>query len=595
MHITELARPDGHERLLLGVDTAAGYRGIIAIHSTALGPAVGGARFWSYRSDDEAITDALRLARGMTYKNAMAGLPLGGGKSVIIGDNRRADRETLFSVHGRFVQSLGGEYVTAEDVGTSPADMEIVRRETPYVAGLVDRSGDPSPVTAHGVFRAIQASAYWRWGSSDLRGKTVAVQGVGHVGYYLCRELAAVGAKLIVSDIDAERVSRVSRELGATAVEPEAIYAVPADIFAPCALGGVLNDATIPRLKVEIVAGAANNQLLDERHGDQLAARGILFAPDYVANAGGVINGSRELLHYDEPSVRERVERIYDTMLDVYERAKVKGVSTNRAADEMAEERMRDAVEIRDSRFEIRDSTPNEVRIRTPASRISNLESRFVDLSHTLVHGMTTYPGLPGPVICDFMSRAQSRAKYAPGTEFHIGKIEMVANTGTYVDAPFHRFEQGKDLAELPLESLADLEAIVVRARNAGRAIGAERFAKLDVRGKAVLVDTGWSERWGTDGYLSGHPFLTRQAAELLVEGGAALVGIDSLNIDDTDDSHRPVHTALLGADIPVAEHLTGLERLPDRGARFFAVPVKVKAFGTFPVRAFAIVASASR
>jgi kynurenine formamidase len=215
----------------------------------------------------------------------------------------------------------------------------------------------------------------------------------------------------------------------------------------------------------------------------------------------------------------------------------------------------------------------------------------LLDLSHTVEQGMTTYPGLPAPIICDYLSREASRQRYSPGTEFHIGKIEMVANTGTYVDAPFHRFANGRDLSELPLESLADLDTVVVRPRAPDeRAIDADQFRGLDVRGKAVLVHTGWDRHWRTASYLSGHPFLTEHAAETLVRAGAALVGIDSLNIDDTDDGRRPVHTALLGADIPIAEHLTGLAALPERGARFFAAPVKVKAFGTFPVRAFAIV-----
>jgi kynurenine formamidase len=217
--------------------------------------------------------------------------------------------------------------------------------------------------------------------------------------------------------------------------------------------------------------------------------------------------------------------------------------------------------------------------------------SHLIDVSHAVEHGMITYKGLPAPVICDYLSREGSRARYAPGTEFHIGRIDMVANTGTYLDAPFHRFAGGKDLADLPLESLADLDLIVVRARGrAGRAIDATPFRGLELRGRAVLVDTGWSAHWRTDRYFEGHPFLTADAARVLTDGGAALVGIDSFNIDDTDDGTRPVHTTLLGADIPIAEHLTGLERLPDRGARFFAVPVKVRAFGTFPVRAFAAI-----
>src|SRR5438105_6309011 len=278
----------GHEQLVLCQDAASGYRGIIAIHSTVLGPALGGTRFWSYASDDEAIVDALRLARGMTYKNAVAGLNLGGGKSVIIGDNKTTSRELLFRAHGRFVDSLGGRYVTAEDVGTSTGDMDFVHMETDYVAGLAGASGDPSPVTAHGVFRAIQASARYTWGSDALDGRTVAIQGCGNVGHNLALELVRAGAKLVVTDIDPERVNRVAHETGARAVATDDIYSQAADIFAPCALGAVINDQTIPRLKVQIVAGAANNQLLADRHGDELEARGILYAPDYVANAGGV-------------------------------------------------------------------------------------------------------------------------------------------------------------------------------------------------------------------------------------------------------------------------------------------------------------------
>jgi arylformamidase len=213
----------------------------------------------------------------------------------------------------------------------------------------------------------------------------------------------------------------------------------------------------------------------------------------------------------------------------------------------------------------------------------------LIDLSHTVEHGMITYKGLPAPIVCDYLSRDASRKLYAPGTEFHIGKIEMVANTGTYLDSPFHRYADGKDLSGLPLERLADLEAVVVRWGRRGRAIGLSAFEGRPVRGKAVLIDTGWSAHWRTDRYFEGHPFLTRDAAEYLREAGAILVGIDSYNIDDTDDMARPVHSTLLGAEIPIVEHLTGLERMPEEGGRFFAVPVKVKGMGTFPVRAFGI------
>jgi leucine dehydrogenase len=340
MQIFDTIAGMGHEQLVLCQDSAAGYRGILAIHSTTLGPALGGTRFWSYASDEEAIVDALRLARGMTYKNAVAGLNLGGGKSVIIGDNRTLDREMIFRAHGRFVESLGGRYITAEDVGTSTADMDFVHMETDYVAGLAGRSGDPSPVTAHGVFRAIQASAKERWGSDDLTTRTVTVQGCGHVGYYLAKELHAAGAKLVVTDIDGERVKRVVEEFGARGVSTDEIYSAQADIFAPCALGAIINDTTLPKLKVEIVAGAANNQLLEERHGEMLAERGILYAPDYVANAGGVINVYSELAGWSSARAFRKADEIYDTILKVFAIAKKDGVTTGLAADRLAEQRI---------------------------------------------------------------------------------------------------------------------------------------------------------------------------------------------------------------------------------------------------------------
>ena len=331
----------GHEQLVICNDSSAGYRGIIAVHSTTLGPALGGTRFWQYASDEEAIVDALRLARGMTYKNAVAGLNLGGGKSVIIGNNKTADREMIFRAHGRFVESLGGRYITAEDVGTSTADMDFVHMETKNVSGLAGRSGDPSPVTAHGVFRAIQASARERWGSDDLSTKTVSVQGAGHVGYYLAKELHEAGAKLVVTDIDVERVKQVVAEFGARSVAPEEIYGVQADIFAPCALGGIINDATIPQLTCEIVAGGANNVLLEERHGVVLEERGILYAPDYVANAGGVINVYSELAGWSSARAFRKADEIYDTILKVFAIAKHDNVPTYVAADRLAEQRIK--------------------------------------------------------------------------------------------------------------------------------------------------------------------------------------------------------------------------------------------------------------
>ncbi len=331
----------GHEQVVLCHDKSTGYRGIIAIHDTTLGPALGGTRFWNYATDDEAITDALRLSRGMTYKNAVAGLNLGGGKSVIIGDNRTANREMIFRAHGRFVESLGGRYVTAEDVGTGTSDMDYVHMETDYVAGLANKSGDPSPVTARGVFRSILASAQHRWGSTDLTGRTVTIQGCGNVGRYLAKELTAVGAKLIVSDIRAEKVQAIVDECGAKAVDGDAIFSQKADIFAPCALGAILNDDTIPKLNVEIVCGGANNQLLaPKKHGEMLEKRGILYGPDFVANAGGVINVYSELAGWTRERALRKADEIFDTLLGIYQISKEQGVLTYDAADKLAERRL---------------------------------------------------------------------------------------------------------------------------------------------------------------------------------------------------------------------------------------------------------------
>jgi len=340
MKILDMLAEMGHEQVMLCSDPGCGYRGIIAVHSTKLGPALGGTRFWTYASDEEAITDALRLSRGMTYKNAVAGLHLGGGKSIIIGDNKTKDRENIFRAHGRFVESLGGRYITAEDVGTSTKDMDFVHMETGHVAGLAGKSGDPSPVTAHGVFRAVQASANRRWGSDSLEGKRVSIQGCGNVGRFLAQELHAAGARLIVSDIDPAKTARVVQLTGATVVEGDAIYSVAADIFSPCALGGIINDQTIPLLKVEVVAGGANNQLLEERHGNALEAKGILYAPDYVANAGGVINVYGEVAGWDAQRALDKADDIYDTVLRVFELAEAHKIPTYEAADRVAEQRL---------------------------------------------------------------------------------------------------------------------------------------------------------------------------------------------------------------------------------------------------------------
>lgn len=340
MNITEKLT-NTHEQVLIGRDDAIGYHGIIAIHSTALGPAVGGTRFWNYDSEEEALTDALRLSHGMTYKSALAGLPLGGGKSIIIGNDSARDRTALLRAHGRFVETLKGRYVTAEDVGTSPADMEIVRLETQHVAGLIGRSGDPSPYTARGVYRAIQASSQFLWNKFELSGLTVAIQGCGNVGYHLAKLLHDAGARLIATDVNSENLSRVVNEFAAEAVKPNEIFSVKADVFAPCALGGVLNDETIPQLQVQVVAGSANNQLLEERHGAMLRDRSILYAPDYVANVGGVLNGCVELLGWTPEQSLEKINAIYDTVLKIFQSAQEQGITPNEAADRLAEDRLK--------------------------------------------------------------------------------------------------------------------------------------------------------------------------------------------------------------------------------------------------------------
>jgi leucine dehydrogenase len=341
MQITEKTVP-GYERIVCAVDEAAGYRAIIVVHNTALGPAVGGTRFWRYANQDAALTDALRLARGMTYKNSLAGLPFGGGKSVIMAGDTLPDREQIFRAHGRVIESLGGQYVTGEDVGTSTGDMEIILRETSYVGGLQNRSGDPSPRTARGVFRAMQAAAKFRWSSDNLSGKTVAIQGCGHVGHHLGAELYRAGARLIVTDVEESRMQRMADDHAAETVSPSEIYSVKADIFAPCALGGVINDQTIPQLQVEMIVGGANNQLLEPRHGDLLEQRGILYAPDYAANAGGVINGCCiEMMGWDGPRTMAKIDSIYDTLLQIFTLAQSEGIPSYQAADRLAEQRLR--------------------------------------------------------------------------------------------------------------------------------------------------------------------------------------------------------------------------------------------------------------
>ncbi len=331
---------DDHEQVAFCADPATGLRAIIAVHDTTLGPALGGCRYWRYESDDDALTDALRLSRGMTYKNAVAGLPLGGGKAVVIADPRTNGREALFESFGRFVDGLGGRYITAEDVGTTVADMDAVARSTPHVRGGSNGAGDPSPATAYGVYMGIRAAVAFRLKRNSLGGVRVAVQGLGHVGSALCRRLAGDGAELYVADIEPERVRAAAADLGATPVTAGEIHALDVDVFAPCALGAVINDETLPEMRAGIVAGAANNQLAEDRHGLDLHRRGILYAPDYVINAGGVIQVAHEGPDFDRAAVYRKIEGIYDTLLDIFGQSAKEDLPTRVIADRLAERRL---------------------------------------------------------------------------------------------------------------------------------------------------------------------------------------------------------------------------------------------------------------
>ncbi|MEC1261093.1 branched-chain amino acid dehydrogenase [Bacillus swezeyi] len=332
-----------YEQLVFCQDKQSGLKAIIAIHDTTLGPALGGTRMWTYENEAAAIEDALRLARGMTYKNAAAGLNLGGGKTVIIGDPRKDKNEEMFRAFGRYIQGLNGRYITAEDVGTTVEDMDIIHDETDFVTGIspaFGSSGNPSPVTAYGVYKGMKAAAKEAFGTDSLAGKTVAVQGVGNVAYNLCRHLHEEGAKLIVTDINKEAVERAVAEFGARAVDPDDIYSQDCDIYAPCALGATINDDTIPQLKAKVIAGAANNQLKETRHGDQIHDMGIVYAPDYVINAGGVINVADELYGYNSERALKKVEGIYGNIERVLEISKRDRIPAYLAADRLAEERI---------------------------------------------------------------------------------------------------------------------------------------------------------------------------------------------------------------------------------------------------------------
>ncbi len=337
----------GHETVHHIYDAKTGLKTIIAVHSTARGPGAGGCRMWSYPSADAMLTDALRLSEGMSYKNAMADLPLGGGKAVIWGDPRKDKTPDLFRALGRAIQVLGGKYWSAEDVGVTPADMAHAAEVTPYVAGLPTgkaASGDPSPVTARGVFLGIKETVLRGLGSADLKGVRVAVQGVGHVGGTVCRLLAEAGARLTITDVDSESLKSVAAATGAAVVAPDEIYDVEAEVFSPNALGAIINPRTLPRLRCRVIAGGANNQLETPDMGERLLERGMLYAPDYVINGGGIINVAAEISGvYDPAWVEQKVLRLAQTLGEVLDQAKADGRATNRVADEIARARIKAA------------------------------------------------------------------------------------------------------------------------------------------------------------------------------------------------------------------------------------------------------------
>ncbi len=339
-----------HEQVVICSEPELGLKAIIAVHDTTLGPSLGGTRMWPYENEQEAIRDVLRLSRGMTYKASISGLNLGGGKAVIIGDHREDKNEMLFRSYGKYVDSLGGRYITAEDVGMNEQDMEWINMETKYVTGLpkdTGGSGNPSPVTAHGVYMGIKASAKKAYGSDSLKGKTIAIQGAGAVSSHLAKYLAKEDADLFICDIYESKAREVAEEAGAEVVNPDTIHSLDVDIFSPCALGGVVSDETITEFNCDIIAGCANNVLENEdAEGQILVDKGILYAPDYVINAGGLINVASELEGYNEKRALDKATRIYDTILDIYDYAEENNVTTLSAANSLAEERIRKVASI---------------------------------------------------------------------------------------------------------------------------------------------------------------------------------------------------------------------------------------------------------
>ncbi len=339
-----------HEQIVFCNDRSTGLKAIIGIHSTTMGPALGGCRMWDYASEEDALKDVVRLSRGMTYKAVMAGLALGGGKAVIIGDPKKLKSQAFFRAFGRFVESLGGRYITAEDVNIKVQDMEYVAMETKSVTGVggVGGSGDPSPVTALGVYWGIKAAVKHKLGKDSLAGIRVGVQGVGSVGSWLCKYLHNDGAKLVVGDLKKSSVDEMAEKYGAAVADANSIHKADVDVFAPCALGAGLNDETIPDISATIVAGAANNQLADEdKHGRMLLEKGILYAPDYVINAGGLINVYQELKGYDEAAAKLKARGIYDTLIEIFERSVAENRPTNETSDAIAEQRIKTMAGVR--------------------------------------------------------------------------------------------------------------------------------------------------------------------------------------------------------------------------------------------------------
>ena len=365
MKLTEIV-VEGYEQVLQCQDAHSGLQAIISIHNTRLGPALGGMRMWPYATLQDALLDVNRLAQGMTYKSAVADTGFGGGKAVIVGHAQRDKTAHLLRAMGRFIDTLSGQYITGEDVGTTVEDMCIVRQETPYVVGLprsMGSSGDPAPFTALGVFLGIQTCAEWALHTSDLRGIRVAVQGCGNVASHLCQRLHQAGAILLVTDVVPEKAQRLAQQYAARLVAPEEIYEIPCEVYAPCALGGTLNDHTIPRLQCQIVAGSANNQCLRAEHGDDLQQRGIVYAPDFVINAGGLLNVAMELAPegYNEVRVLEKVQRIAHTVGDILDTAARASISTYRAAIRLAEQKL---------------STARQTKICSPSREVLHADHR---------------------------------------------------------------------------------------------------------------------------------------------------------------------------------------------------------------------------